>query len=253
MRTDGWGLLLLWTLGTETGTSPGVASTFVPSPDAFWSFFCLLVLWAYKYYSRRISERASLGDAGAARSTTLPVYRTLLLDVSIGFAAVCVSSSAVMLVVNVPFVGAVYALGILNFLRWFAYELLVEGIGLFFVQRTIGRRALMLALAPAASWACAYAGTSLAVFVIFYGTDSEAPIYAAAALNFVIAVAYGVGPLGFNVGRPALRPYAWFSVIQRVLITGGLVLTALHPSAFPFLLFDLILMAVQVGRNILKV
>lgn len=264
-RVDGWGLLLLWALGWGIAESDG--SSFVPSPDAIWSFACILLIAVYSVYSRRVTDRANRGDDLAAQTITLPVYRGLLCDLAIGMCALCLLATAVVFAANLRSGGAIYVLGILNLFRWFVYELIAEGVGLFFTQRTLGcvplrgqasrlfcepltspcsRRALLRALAPASIWAGCYAILNVVLLAVYFDSSIYTPRFVVAALNFAVAAVYGIGPLGLNYGRPALRPYAWFTVIQRCITGVGLVLSAFPPSGFSVLVFDLILMTVQV-------
>jgi hypothetical protein len=241
---EGWGLLTLWALGW--GLQYTDDRDFIPSPDAIWSAFCLAAACVYFVHSRWIARRAARGDYYAAASSVLPVYRALLADVVVGLCVLLVLALLVMVAANLRFSGTIYVLAPLNFLRWFVYELITESVGLFFLQPILGRRALYRALVPAAIWAVFYASVNVSLLVTTYSTDGLVQRCVVAGLNLAIAAAYGIGSLALNFGRPALRPYAWFSVVQRGVVCAGLVLSAFRPPGFPILLFDLIMMLVQV-------
>lgn len=244
MTSGGWGLLLLWSLGWGLQASDVIS--FVPSPDAIWSFACLALIGCYRWYSRLLSGRVARGDAEAVRTSLLPVYGVLVGDAAIGLGILCVLSTTVMFAANFQFSGTLYVLAVLNVARWFCFELIVEGVGFFFLQRTLGRQALVLALIPASVWASTYTVVNVSLLAVFFNSGSSIPRFTLAGINIAIAAAYGLGPLGLNYGRPALRPYAWFNVIQRCVVAWGLVMSTLQDSQFPVLLFDLLLLLLQV-------
>ena len=243
---DGWGLLLLWTLGSGLENSGFQGASFVPSPDAIWSFICVSSIGMYLIYLRHKSDQVARGIGSAATSVTLPVYRALLLHAATGLGVLSAFSIGVMFAANFRFSGTPVLLGALNFVRWFTYELVVETVGLFFTQRTLGRRALLRAIIPAGIWAALYSSVNVCLFAVYYDTVNPIQRFVIAGVNFAIAAIYG-GPLALNFGRPALRPYAWFTVIQRCIVGCGLILSVFHPPQFPVIVYDFTMMIVQVN------
>jgi len=240
-----WNVLTVWTLGWGADRSAAWSSlSVVPAPDAIWGG--VLTVWAVGagLAARGVAARAGGGDEAAARRAIMPALVPLLAATGVAGAVLAAAGVAVSLLEAYPFGATMQVLAVGEVVRAGAMEVLTHTPAALLLQSVVSHGALRRAAGLAATWAAAFAVLSAALLAAYWramnddGDDdameaaTAVPRYTVAGINFAIVAVYAGGILFLNLGRPALRPYAWFVVLWRALTAVGLLLST-HADAVP--------------------
>ena len=236
-----WSLITLWALGYGSPSAAASSLSGVPSPDALFAALALLFVGALLAAQRGARARARRGDEAAAARALLPLFLPLLRRLAAALLALLACAVGVLLCERFPFARSAYLHVPLNAARVFWLELATHGVASLFLQRALSARALAAALLPVGAWAAAYALLCAALMLAYNdearselagadGADGVVPRLTLAAVSAALAAGYGAAVFGLGWGRPALRPYAIYTVAWRGLLAAGLMLSVLLPG-----------------------
>lgn len=213
-------LPVLWALGW------GVELTsWIPSPDAFCAattlFWCLLQI-----------RRASLCSIGI-----LPSHLFLLRRLSIALLCLAILAIGVLVCEHFDNVKSRWLHVLLNVLRLALFETITNGLALLFSAQSASSTASLAAIRVAAAGAMLYAIIMGSLMVGDFiqagdqnGVASNGVRLFAATAHAGLGAAHALYFLILKKGRPAVRPYAWFSVTWRALLSLCLFLS-IHPPS----------------------
>ena len=256
---EAWSLLTSWSLGWGSRSSP----TF-PSPDALGAASTLVLVLGALAADRAAFVAASRGDMRASLHVLLPVLRPFLVGLAVALVLlVCAASGVLACEIFGSFPARRAVQTPLNVIRVFLLELTTHAPAALLCLPVLSTRTAAAAFARATVLAALPTAVTLGMSVAFWDIGSSgsisdatnlAPRLGVAGAHVAITLIYVAALISsqdicgglFMRARPALRPYAWAVIISRIIVVGGLIVSAIAPNAADAIAFDIALLVSSV-------
>lgn len=233
-------LILQWSLGFGEASNP-----LLPPPDAMAGG--ILCVWAVvlKLNQRAIRRSVEEGNA-SARALILPYFGRVLTCVAICtllFSCASVAETTLEDRVSDP---PVLLLMALTLVRFVAFETMTEGFALMFLRPGFMREdTVSFSMRWSLVWSVPYSVVASILFWKYRNTHSSVPRIFQMAASTLILLTYFVVIVVLKKGRSSLRPYAFFTIVWRVVQVVGLALSFGNPSDVLAAVVDVAFMVVQ--------
>lgn len=186
MYLQEWDAILQWSLGWGYTSS----SLLIP-PDCLWTGSLSIIFYLLRKRYLLWNEPSDAANAELQYSL-LPVFVDVLVWLMAVLGLHCIVSVVLALLDDDVLPGPVWLIASMGFVRWVTLEIIVDGLPILFLQKSVTARAWRRALLIAISFAICMASGSTLLYLNYGTAINSVPVTAAASFSAVMATLYFV-------------------------------------------------------------